>query len=55
VPKPLGITLGDDAGPFLNAYCVRRDGQRFLFSVPVKKGEPVRVLVNWLPEPLQPR
>jgi Tol biopolymer transport system component len=50
VPRPLGITLGDDVGPFLNHYCVRRDGQRLLLSVPVKQAEPVRVLVNWLPE-----
>ena len=49
VPKPLGITLGDDIGPFMNTFCVRRDGQRFLFAVPVKQGDAVRVLVNWLP------
>jgi Tol biopolymer transport system component len=55
VAKPLGITLGDDVGPFLNHFCVRRDGQHLLFSVPVKHSEPVRVLVNWLPEPASPR
>jgi Tol biopolymer transport system component len=55
VPKALGITLGEDAGPFLNAFCVRRDGQQLLFGVPVKRGEPVRVLVNWWPEGAPPR
>jgi hypothetical protein len=28
---------------------VTRDGQRFLFPVPVQEAEPIRILVNWLP------
>lgn len=35
---------------FVDRFVVTRDGQRFLLNVPLKPAEPVRVLVNWLPE-----
>ncbi len=45
-PKPLGIeNVPNDFGWF----GVGRDGQRFLFALPGKPPEPIRVLVNWLP------
>jgi eukaryotic-like serine/threonine-protein kinase len=42
-PKPLGVRLVG------SRYFVTRDGQRFLFGVPVKPIESIRVLVNWRP------
>jgi hypothetical protein len=46
VSKSLGIDLAAAGGP---RYRVSRDGQRFLFGVPVRPTEGLQVLVNWLP------
>jgi hypothetical protein len=35
---------------FTDRFVVTRDGQRFLVNLPLTSPEPVRVLVNWLPE-----
>ena len=49
-PRALGVTLGDDVGPFeVDRFHVTRDGQRFLMNARLKPPEPIRVLVNWLP------
>ena len=48
-PKPLfEVRLAPEARR--NRFVVTRDGQRFLVNTPVEgAGEPIRVLVNWLP------
>ena len=48
-PRPLGIRRGEQIPASVGLWGVSRDGQRFLFGVPEKPPEPVRVLVNWLP------
>ena len=35
---------------FTDRFVVTRDGQRFLVNLPLTSPEPVRVLVNWLPD-----
>jgi Tol biopolymer transport system component len=50
VPRAIGVTLGDDVGPFeVDRFHVTRDGQRFLMNARLKPPEPIRILVNWLP------
>ena len=48
-PRPLGIRRGEQVPASFGLWGVSRDGQRFLFGVPEKPPEPVRILVNWLP------
>jgi hypothetical protein len=49
-PRALGVTLGDDVGPFeVDRFHVTRDGERFLMNARLKPPEPIRILVNWLP------
>jgi tRNA A-37 threonylcarbamoyl transferase component Bud32 len=48
IPKALGIT-SDEKTWGMTHYAVGRNGERFLFQVPVRELEPIRVLVNALP------
>ena len=48
-PRPLFDVPLTGAG-LRDRFAVTRDGQRFLGTLPVKSAEPVRVLVNWLPQ-----
>jgi serine/threonine protein kinase len=48
-PRPLFDVPLTGAG-LRDRFAVTRDGQRFLVNLPLKSAEPVRVLVNWLPQ-----
>jgi len=52
VPKALGIDWQAAGGP---RYRVSRDGQRFLFAVPIQPNEGIQVLVNWRPRARMPQ
>jgi hypothetical protein len=49
-PRPLGVRRGEQIPMSFGLWSVSRDGQRFLFGVPTQAPEPLRILVNWLPE-----
>jgi len=46
-PKSLGVDPARAGGP---RYRVSRDGQRFLFAVPIVRTDGIQVLVNWRPQ-----
>ena len=50
VPRLLGVRRGKQIPMSFGLWSVSRDGQRFLFAVPAKPPEPLRILVNWLTE-----
>jgi Tol biopolymer transport system component len=48
-PRPL-FDVSSTAAELRDRFAVTRDGQRFLLNLPLKSAEPVRVLVNGLPQ-----